>query len=141
MIWNEEFETLPREALEALQLKRLRGLVDRVYTTVPFYRRKLEEQGYRQGDIRSLPDLSRLPFTTKTDLRDTYPFGMFAVPMERVVRIHASSGTTGKPVVVGYTMPTGTVFSRGAWGPITARRRSARPSSPCPGGTASARSC
>jgi len=103
MIWNEEFETLPREALDALQLERLRGLVERVYTTVPFYRRKFEEQGYRQGDIRSLSDLSRLPFTTKTDLRDTYPFGLFAVPMERVVRIHASSGTTGKPIVVGYT--------------------------------------
>ncbi|MBP2675240.1 MAG: phenylacetate-CoA ligase, partial [Deltaproteobacteria bacterium] len=103
MIWNEEFETLPREALEALQLKRLRNLVDRVYTTVPFYRKKLEEKGYRPGDIRSLQDLSGLPFTTKIDLRDTYPFGLFAVPMERVVRIHASSGTTGKPVVVGYT--------------------------------------
>ncbi len=103
MIWNEEFETLPREALEALQLKRLRGLVDRVHATVPFYRKKLEGQGYRAGDVRSLEDLSRLPFTTKTDLRDTYPFGLFAVPMERVVRIHASSGTTGKPVVVGYT--------------------------------------
>jgi len=103
MIWDEEFETLPKEAIEALQLKRLRSLVDRVYGTVPFYRGKLEESGYRPGDIRSLSDLSRLPFTTKTDLRDTYPFGMFAVPMERVVRIHASSGTTGKPVVVSYT--------------------------------------
>jgi phenylacetate-CoA ligase len=103
MIWNEEFETLPREALEALQLKRLRGLVDRVYATVPFYRKKLEEKGCRPGDVRSLQDLSNLPFTTKIDLRDTYPFGLFAVPMERVVRIHASSGTTGKPVVVGYT--------------------------------------
>jgi len=103
MIWNEEFETLPREALEALQLKRLRSLVDRIYTTVPFYRKKLEEKGYRPGGIRSLQELSDLPFTVKTDLRDTYPFGMFAVPMERVVRIHASSGTTGKPVVVGYT--------------------------------------
>jgi phenylacetate-CoA ligase len=103
MICNEEFETLPREALEALQLKRLRGLVDRVYATVPFYRKKLEEKGCRPGDVRSLQDLSNLPFTTKIDLRDTYPFGLFAVPMERVVRIHASSGTTGKPVVVGYT--------------------------------------
>jgi phenylacetate-CoA ligase len=103
MIWNEEFETLPREALEALQLKRLRSLVERVYGTVPFYRKKLDECGYKPGDIRSLQDLSRLPFTTKIDLRDTYPFGLFAVPMERVVRIHASSGTTGKPVVVGYT--------------------------------------
>jgi len=103
MIWNEEYETLPREALEALQLKRLRALADRIYATVPFYRKRLDEAGYRAGDIQSLADLSRLPFTTKTDLRDTYPFGLFAVPMERVVRIHASSGTTGKPVVVGYT--------------------------------------
>jgi phenylacetate-CoA ligase len=103
MIWNEEYETLPREALEALQLKRLRGLADRVHGTVPYYRNMLEGAGYKAGDIASLADLSRLPFTTKTDLRDTYPFGLFAVPMERVVRVHASSGTTGKPVVVGYT--------------------------------------
>ncbi|MCL2103268.1 MAG: phenylacetate--CoA ligase, partial [Syntrophorhabdaceae bacterium] len=103
MIWNEEFETLPREAIEALQIKRLRSLVERLYGSVPFYRSKLEASGYRLGDIRSLSDLSCLPFTTKIDLRDTYPFGMFAVPMERVVRIHASSGTTGKPIVVGYT--------------------------------------
>jgi len=103
MIWNDEFETLPREAVEALQLKRLRDVVDRVYTTVPFYRKQLEEAGYTRGDIRSVRDLARLPFTTKDDLRDNYPFGLFAVPMERVVRIHASSGTTGKPTVVGYT--------------------------------------
>jgi len=103
MIWDDEFETLPREALEALQLKRLRDVVDRVYTTVPFYRKQLEEAGYTRGDIRSVRDLARLPFTTKDDLRDNYPFGLFAVPMERVVRIHASSGTTGKPTVVGYT--------------------------------------
>ena len=103
MIWNDEFETLPREAMEALQLKRLREQVNRVYATVPFYRSKLAEAGFKSGDIRKLDDLARLPFTTKIDLRDTYPFGMFAVPMERVVRIHASSGTTGKPVVVGYT--------------------------------------
>jgi len=95
MIWNDEFETLPREAMEALQLKRLRDLVDRVVSTVPFYRRKLTEIGYKPGDIRKLEDLSRLPFTSKEDLRETYPFGLFAVPMERVVRIHASSGTTG----------------------------------------------
>jgi phenylacetate-CoA ligase len=103
MIWNEEFETLPREAMEALQLKRLRDTVDRLYATVPFYRDKLDEAGYKPGDIRRSEDLARLPFTTKLDLRDTYPFGMFAVPMERVVRVHASSGTTGKPIVVGYT--------------------------------------
>jgi phenylacetate-CoA ligase len=103
MIWNDEFETLPREAIEALQVKRLREQVDRVYATVPFYRAKLSEAGFKPGDIRRLSDLAKLPFTSKNDLRDTYPFGMFAVPMERVVRIHASSGTTGKPVVVGYT--------------------------------------
>ncbi|OGP80396.1 MAG: phenylacetate--CoA ligase [Deltaproteobacteria bacterium RBG_16_64_85] len=103
MIWNDEFETLPREAMEALQVKRLREQVDRVYATVPFYRAKLSEAGFKPGDIRKLSDLAKLPFTDKNDMRDTYPFGMFAIPMERVVRIHASSGTTGKPVVVGYT--------------------------------------
>ncbi len=103
MIWNDEFETLPREAMEALQVKRLRDLADRISTTVPFYRKKLGEAGYQPGDIRKREDLARLPFTTKEDLRDNYPFGLFAVPMERVVRIHASSGTTGKPTVVGYT--------------------------------------
>lgn len=103
MIFNEEFETLPREALEAIQLRRLQALVERVYNLVPFYRRKLDEAGIKPGDIRSLKDLRRLPFTTKQDLRDNYPFGLFAVPMEQVVRIHASSGTTGKPTVVGYT--------------------------------------
>jgi phenylacetate-CoA ligase len=103
MIWNDEYETLPREAMEALQLKRMRALVDRVHSTVPFYTRKLGEAGYKPGDLRKIEDLSRLPFTAKDDLRDNYPFGLFAVPMERVVRIHASSGTTGKPTVVGYT--------------------------------------
>jgi len=103
MIFNEEFETLPREALEAIQLRRLKALAERVCALVPFYRQKFEEAGLRPGDIRSLDDLSRLPFTSKQDLRDNYPFGLFAVPMEQVVRIHASSGTTGKPTVVGYT--------------------------------------
>ena len=103
MIWDDEFETLPHEAMEALQVKRLRDLADRISTTVPFYRKTLGEAGYRPGDIRKREDLARLPFTTKEDLRDNYPFGLFAVPMERVVRIHASSGTTGKPTVVGYT--------------------------------------
>jgi phenylacetate-CoA ligase len=103
MIFNEEFETLPREALEAIQLRRLQALVERVYNLVPFYRKKYDAAGIKPGDIKSLKDLQRLPFTTKQDLRDNYPFGMFAVPMEQVVRIHASSGTTGKPTVVGYT--------------------------------------
>ncbi len=103
MIWDEEFETLPREALEALQLKRLQNIVERVYATVPFYRRKFDEAGIKPSHIKSLNDLKFLPFTTKADLRDNYPFGLFAVPMEQVVRIHASSGTTGKQTVVGYT--------------------------------------
>jgi phenylacetate-CoA ligase len=103
MIWDEEFETLPREALEALQLKRLQNVVERAYATVPFYRRKFEEAGIKPSHIKSLNDLKFLPFTTKADLRDNYPFGLFAVPMEQVVRIHASSGTTGKQTVVGYT--------------------------------------
>ncbi|AEI14846.1 Phenylacetate--CoA ligase [Flexistipes sinusarabici DSM 4947] len=103
MIWNNEFETLPPEALEALQLKRLKNIVEKVYATVPFYRKRFNEYGITPDDIKSLSDLQKLPFTTKQDLRDNYPFGMFAVPKEQVVRIHASSGTTGKPTVVGYT--------------------------------------
>jgi len=103
MIRNEEFETLPREALEALQLKRLKGLVERVYSAVPYYRGKMDEAGMKPADIRTLKDLAKLPFTTKEDLRINYPFGLFAVPFDKVVRIHASSGTTGKPTVVGYT--------------------------------------
>jgi phenylacetate-CoA ligase len=103
VIYNEEFETMPREALEAIQLRRLQATLARVYHTVPFYRRRFEEAGVRPEDIRRLSDLERLPYTYKTDLRDNYPFGMFAAPMDTVVRIHASSGTTGKPTVVGYT--------------------------------------
>ncbi len=103
MIFNEEFETLPREVLEALQLKRLQQVVQRVYHTVGFYRKSFDEAGVTPDTIRSLKDLGKLPFTTKDDLRDNYPFGMFAVPMSNVVRLHASSGTTGKATVVGYT--------------------------------------
>ena len=103
MIWNEEFETLPREALEALQFKRLKATVDRVYETVPFYKKKFDEMGVKPAQVKTLKDLQLLPFTVKNDLRDNYPFGLFSVPMEQVVRVHASSGTTGKPIVVGYT--------------------------------------
>ena len=103
MLFDEEFETLPREALEALQIKRLAATAERVYATVPFYKKRFDEHGVKPSDLKSLKDLGRLPFTTKIDLRDNYPFGLFAVPMEQVVRIHASSGTTGKPTVVGYT--------------------------------------
>ncbi|HNY65494.1 MAG TPA: phenylacetate--CoA ligase [Deltaproteobacteria bacterium] len=103
MIYNEEFETLPREAIEALQLKRLQQVVSRVYHTVGFYKKAFDNAGVTPEDIKSLDDLRRLPFTTKQDLRDNYPFGLFSVPMSNIVRLHASSGTTGKPTVVGYT--------------------------------------
>ena len=103
MIYDIEFETLPREALEAIQLRRLQVTLEHVYATVPFYRKKFEEARITPNDIKSLDDLKQIPFTTKQDLRDNYPFGMFAVPMSNVVRIHASSGTTGQPTVVGYT--------------------------------------
>ncbi|PNU18749.1 phenylacetate--CoA ligase [Geothermobacter hydrogeniphilus] len=103
MIWNDDFETLPREAIEALQLKRLQQTVARVQATVPFYRQHFARAGVSADQIRSLKDLQRLPFTLKQDLRNNYPYGLFAVPLEQIVRIHASSGTTGKPTVVGYT--------------------------------------
>lgn len=102
MIWSKE-ETLSRTEMQALQLSRLQETVARVYERVPYYRAKMEGAGVRPSDIKSLADLQKLPFTTKQDMRDTYPFGLFAVPREDVVRIHASSGTTGKPTVVGYT--------------------------------------
>jgi phenylacetate-CoA ligase len=103
MIWNEEYETMPREALEALQLSRLKKTVERVYANVPFYQRSFDRAGITPAQIDSLDDLARLPFTLKSDLRDNYPFGLFTVPLSEVVRLHASSGTTGKPTVVGYT--------------------------------------
>jgi len=103
MIYNMDFETLPREALEAIQLRRLKETLSRVYATVPFYRKQFDGADFKPVDIQSLDDLKHVPFTTKQDLRDNYPFGMFAVPLENVVRIHASSGTTGRPTVVGYT--------------------------------------
>ena len=102
MIWSKE-ETLPREEIEKIQLERLKETVARVYEKVPAYRAKMEEVGIRPEDVRTLDDLSKLPFVTKQDLRDNYPFGLFAVPRNEIVRIHASSGTTGKPTVVGYT--------------------------------------
>jgi len=101
--WDREHETMPRERLSALQLERLQLTVERVYRNVPFYREKLKEAGIKPSSVRSLEDLRRLPFTTKQDLRANYPFGLFAVSMSEVVRVHASSGTTGKPTVVGYT--------------------------------------
>ncbi len=103
MIHDIEFETLPREALAAIQLRRLQATLERVYAGVPFYTKGFDMVGVKPGDIRSLKDLKKIPFTTKQDLRDNYPFKMFAAPMDNVVRIHASSGTTGQPTVVGYT--------------------------------------
>lgn len=103
MIWNDDFETLPREAIESLQLKRLQQTVEKVYATVPFYRESFDKAGVKPTDLKSLEDLQKFPFTLKQDMRDNYPYGLFAVPLEQIVRIHASSGTTGKPTVVGYS--------------------------------------
>ncbi len=103
MIWNETKECMSRDEMANLQSARLVKLVDRVYHNVEFYRKKMQKVGLEPGDIRGIEDLERLPFTTKDDLRDTYPFGMFAVPNSQITRIHASSGTTGKATVVGYT--------------------------------------
>ncbi|RIH86368.1 phenylacetate--CoA ligase family protein [Calidithermus roseus] len=102
-IFQPELETLPRPKLKALQDERLREQVAYVYERVPFYKQALDERGLKPGDIRGLEDIHKLPFTRKKDLRDTYPFGLFAVPRHELARIHASSGTTGKPTVVGYT--------------------------------------
>jgi phenylacetate-CoA ligase len=101
--WNKEIECMDRDRLRDLQGERLRATVRRAYDHVPFYRKKLDEVGLNPDDIRTINDMSKIPFTTKDDLRDNYPFNLFAVPLEEVVRIHASSGTTGKQTVVGYT--------------------------------------
>ena len=102
-IWNPTMERMPREQLRALQDERLKDVVRRVYESVPFYRGKMQQLGVTPKDIRGVQDLPLLPFTEKKDLRDNYPFGLFAVPQSEISRIHASSGTTGKPTVVGYT--------------------------------------
>ena len=101
--WQPKFELMDRAELEDLQLRRLRSTLDNVYRNVPFYHQKMKEAGLHPQDITSLDDLKRLPVTKKAALRDNYPFGLFAVPKEDVVRVHASSGTTGKPTVIGYT--------------------------------------
>jgi phenylacetate-CoA ligase len=103
MIWNETMECIDREQLHEIQSIRLKQIVDYVYHNTPFYRKKFQEMGLEPGDIKGIEDISKLPFTCKTDLRDNYPFGLAAVPMNQIVRIHASSGTTGKPVVALYT--------------------------------------
>lgn len=103
MIWNETKEKMSRDEMTALQSVRLVKLVDYVYHNVEFYRKKMQAKGLLPGDIKGLEDITKLPFTTKDDLRDNYPFGLFAVPKSQIVRVHASSGTTGKATVVGYT--------------------------------------
>ena len=103
MIWNEKYECMSRKDLEEVQLSRLKAVIEIVYEKVPFYRKSFDKAGVTPGDIKSLSDLAKLPFITKSDLRESYPFKMFAVPMKDIVRIHSSSGTTGKPVVGGYT--------------------------------------
>jgi len=103
MIWNEHIETMSRDEMNQLQSDNLRSAVKRVYEFVGPYRRKMQQIGLEPGDIKSIDDLHKLPFTTKDDLRDAYPYGMISVPMEQVIRLHASSGTTGKQTVVAYT--------------------------------------
>lgn len=109
-------ETMPRPALLALQVERLKNVLQHAYSRVPHYRKKFSEAGVQPSDFRILPDIARFPFTLKTDLRDNYPFGMFATPREKLIRIHASSGTTGKPTVVGYTRG-----DLGRWSDLMAR--------------------
>ena len=103
MFFQKDAETMPRAKIREIQLERLRYTVRYCYENVPFYKKKLDDAGVAPDSIKTLDDIRRIPPTTKADLRDNYPFGMFAVPMKKIVRIHASSGTTGKPTVVGYT--------------------------------------
>jgi len=103
MIWNNSYECMSRGAMQELQSERLRNTVERVYYNVPYYREKMQQAGLGPEDISGIDDLYKLPFTVKQDLRDNYPFGLFAVPMSEIIRLHASSGTTGQPTVVGYT--------------------------------------
>ncbi len=116
MIWNETMECMSREEMRKLQSIRLRRVVEHVYHNSPFYRKKMQEMGVVPEDIQSVDDIVKLPFTVKQDLRDNYPFGLMAVPMSEIVRLHASSGTTGKPIVVGYTRR-----DLGIWAEVVAR--------------------
>ena len=116
MTWNKEAECMSENDKEALQLKRLQAVVKRAYENVPYYRKRFDEEGVKPEDIKTLKDIEKLPFTTKTDLRDAYPFGMFAVPEDEIVEVHTTSGTTGKPTVSGYT-----VKDLDIWGEVIAR--------------------
>jgi len=116
LLWEPAAETLPTQQLGELQMERLRAMLQDACDSVPFYRKKLDEAGVRPGDVSCHGDLADLPFTTKTDLRDHYPFGMFARPRDQIVRVHASSGTTGNPTTVGYTRA-----DIATWGDLIAR--------------------
>lgn len=120
MYYQPDIETMSREDLEALQLERLQALVKRVYQKIPFYKESFDKAGVNPEDIKSLADLTKLPFTVKQDMRDAYPFGLFAVPRKDVVRVHCSSGTTGTATVVGYTQKDlenwGDCFARALYG-------------------------
>ena len=116
MIWNEKAECMSENDKEALQLERLQMAVKRAYESVPYYKRRFDELGIKPEDIKTLKDIEKLPFTTKDDLRDAYPFGMFAVPRKEIVEVHTSSGTTGKPTVSGYTRGDLEI-----WGEVMAR--------------------
>ncbi|MBV9120929.1 MAG: phenylacetate--CoA ligase, partial [Chloroflexi bacterium] len=114
--WNAVAETMPREQLRELQLERLRGRLAWVAERVPWYRQKFAEAGVEPGDVKSFDDLAKLPFTRKTDLRENYPTGLFALPLSDCIRVHASSGTRGKPTVVGYSRA-----DLAAWAEVCAR--------------------
>lgn len=116
MYWNTPVETMAAAEMQQLQGTRLKAQVERMYRQVPFYRERMQQYGLLPGDIESLADISQLPFTTKQDMRDNYPYGLFAVPPSEIIRIHASSGTTGKPTVVGYTQR-----DLGIWSEVMAR--------------------
>ena len=116
MIWNKEAECMTQEQKEKLQLERLQKVVKRAYENVPYYKKRFDEVGIKPKDIKTLKDIEKLPFTSKSDLRDAYPFGMFAVPEDDIVEVHTSSGTTGKPTVSGYTKKDIEI-----WGEVMAR--------------------
>ena len=103
MFWEKDLECMNRRGMQSLQLKKLKKTIKNVYNNVPFYKTRFEKSGLHPDDIRTLKDIEKIPFTTKADLRDNYPYGLFAVPLKQIIRLHASSGTTGKPIVVGYT--------------------------------------
>ena len=111
MIWNPTKECMSREQMRELQGKRLHKIVEYVYHNVPFYRNKLQEMDLSPADIQTIDDIVKLPFTTKKDLRDNYPFGLQAAPQSEIIRIHASSGTTGNPTIVGYTRKDISIWS------------------------------